>query len=280
MSKKINKIFVTSGKAILFVKSKNPTILDEIRNETFVRSHIPCVVISTEMIGNPDASLLFKESEEFGVVLQYPNIVCFQPKEADIRGLIALIGYILERINNEKGVYSIHSSVISKGDKAVVIFGGTTNLGKTSIAKIASEKFGWSFYSDEMALIDSNEDKIISGGKIATNSDSFSDFSLPDIEQNFEIAGFVHPYIDNGLNKIERWNSDKFFWHLKEELARKIRGGSKAIHFFSYPLDSLDTFDISKKRLSFAKKLSEKIPCYEMRGTPEFISERITEIFK
>ena len=280
MSEKINKIYITSGKATLLIESENSAILDRIQNETFVRSHIPSAIVITEIMEKFDASLLIKNSEKFDVVLQYPNIVCGQPKEADIRGLIALIGYILERANNEKGVYSIHSSVITKNGKAVVLFGGTTNLGKTSIAKRASEKFGWSFYSDEMAIIDSEDGKIIAGGKVATNSDSFEDFNLSETKETFEIIGFVHPHIDNGLNKIEKWNSDKFFWHLKEEFARKVRGGSKAINFFSYPLDSLDTFDISKKRLSFAKNFSEKILCYEIRGTPEFVSERITEIFK
>ncbi len=280
MSEKINKLYITSGEATLLVESENSAILSDLQNEAFVRSHIPSAIISTETLEKVDASLLIKNSEQFDVILKYPDVVCFQPEKVDTRGVIALMGYILERANNEKGVYSVHSSVITKNNKAIVLFGGTTNLGKTSIAKIASEKFAWSFYSDEMALIDSNDGKIIAGGKIVTNSDSFDDFNLPETKETFEIIGFVHPHIDNGLNKFEKWNSDKFFWHLKEELARKIRGGSKAIHFFSYPLGSLDTFDIASKRLLFAKNLSEKIPCYEMRGDPEYIGKQITEIFK
>lgn len=280
MSKKINNsILIKSGKAILCVKTNIASLLSEIADDPFIRSYIPNNQIIIGATKKADASLTIKKSKQFSVKLLYPDIVCKQPDKVDVRGLIVLIGYVLERINNERGAYSIHSSVIAKNGKAVVIFGGTTNLGKTSIAKTASEKFGWLFYSDEIALIDSKQEKIIAGGKIATNNDSFGDFKLTDTKQSPKIIAFIHPHIDNGLNKVKRWTDDKFFWHLKEELARRIRGGSKAINLFSYPLDSFDTFDIAKKRLVFAKKLATKVPCYEMRGTPESIIKNINQFY-
>ena len=273
-----NYLIIKSVGASIKIVANDAVLLKLIKNNPFLYEYIPnCEIVQSGTI-KTNCILVIKKSKIFKVKFSYPLIHCFQSKKTDVKGLISLIGYILERSLSGKGIYSIHSSVISKNGKAVLIFGGTTNLGKTIIAKTAADKFGWLFYSDEVALINSRNNKIAGGVKIAANCDLFKNFNLPNIKNQPKIAAFVHPYIDNGINKIKPWGSAKFFWHLKEELARRIRGGSKAINFFNYPLESLDIFSISKKRLEFAKKLAVSIDCYEMRGTPEFIARAINRL--
>jgi hypothetical protein len=279
MSKKIkNKIVINSGIASIVIDSEWPTLIKSIREDKFLYKHIPSCRISLKNMGRTDAYLIIKKGNFFRVKLGYPHVYCYQPRNADVRGLISLAGYILERANNEKGVYSIHASVISKNGKAVVIFGGTTNLGKSIIAKTVADKYGWSFYSDEIALLSGKDQKVVGGVRVASGCDRFRDFDLAETKEKPKIGAFIHPHIDNGLSTVVKWEPVKFLWHLKEELARKIRGGSKAIDHFNYPLDSIDTFELAKNRLAFAKKLAKQISCYEVRGTPESISEAINKI--
>lgn len=279
MFEKIKKhLIIKSAGVSIKIGADDPTLLKLIAKNPFLYEYIPSCKAIQNRVGNTNCKLIIKKSRTFKVKFAYPSVYCFQPKKVDVKGLISLVGYILERARSEKGIYSIHSSVISKNKKAAVIFGGTTNLGKTIIAKTATTKFSWLFYSDEVALIDSRNNKIIGGVKIAANCDLFKNFELVETKDQPKLIVFIHPHIDNGLNKIKKWDSAKFFWHLKEELARKIRGGSKAINFFSYPLESLDTFSISKNRLRFAKKLAATIDCYEIRGNPEVIVKIIDRL--
>src|SRR3989344_805571 len=265
MPQKINNnLIIESAGANIKIESDNLEILRSVERDPFLDEYIPNCEIVKNHLKKIDCGIIINKSKIFKIRLLYPIVYCFQPKMVDVKGLIALIGYLLERARNEKDIYSIHSSVIAKKGKAVIIFGGATNLGKTITAKMAADKFGWLFYADEIALIDSLKNKIIGGVKIAVNCDKFKSFQLPNTNEEPRLTAFVHPHIDNGLNQIKKWNRNKFFWHLKEELARKIRGGSKAINFFSYPLGSLDTFIIAKKRLEFAKKIASGVPCYEM----------------
>ncbi len=279
MPQKIKRaVIIKSANASIRVESEGEAILARIKRDPFLRKYIPSCEIILGSKNKADCKLIIKRSRSFGVELTYPMVRCFETSRADVKGLISLIGYILERARSEKCAYSIHSSVICKNGKAAVIFGGTTNLGKTSVAKTAADKFGWSFYADEVAILDDRTRRVIGGVKTASGGDRFKSFALQDDRTKPKISVFIHPHIDNGLNKIEKWDPAKFFWHLKEELARKIRGGSKAINFFSYPLDSLDTSSIARKRLQFAKTLSRRVKCYEIRGTPNFIAKAIDRL--
>ncbi|MDP1719333.1 MAG: hypothetical protein Q8L24_02830 [bacterium] len=266
---------ISSAGAALLVEFSDRALAEKIRTDDFLKKYIPDPVVREGRVSGPDCSLKISRGPRFSVKLAYPSVDCVQPRRVDVRGLISLMGYLLERARAEKNVHSLHSSVVVKGGKAVVLFGGTTNLGKTSVAKAAG-KVGWSFYSDEVALIWSG--RVIGGARVATNSDRFKDFILSADHGKYPIAVFVHPHIDNGLSEVVKWQKNKFLWHLKEELARKLRGGSKAVNFSSYPLESLDTFAIASARLKLARRLADRVPCYEVRGTPEQIAERIAKL--
>lgn len=273
-----NEIIISSGMASISIVADDANLLNKIGKDEFLYRYLPDCSIGMKTSDKADAKIFIKRNSVFGVAINYPVIHCHQPPNADIRGLISLAGYVLERANNNKGVYSIHASVASKNNKAVVIFGGTTNLGKSIIAKTVADKYKWIFYSDETALLSSSEGRVTGGVKIASNCDKFDNFKIPETKDKPKIFAFIHPHIDNGLKSVVKWEQEKFFWHLKEELSRKIRGGSKAINNYSYPLDSLDTFDLAKNRLAFAKKFAKQVPCYEVRGTPESISKFINNL--
>jgi len=77
---------------------------------------------------------------------------------------------------------------------------------------------------------------------------------------------------------MERWSSEKFEWHLYEELTRKIRATSRRLFKNSLPVPSLDTSIISQKRSSRVKEFVKFISCYYMSGTEEQISKGIFKL--
>lgn len=271
----IKNILIESVGVSVLVQSDDHNILSKISESFFLKAHIPSVRVFLNSKKKPLLKMVIRKSGSFSVDNQYPIINLFVGKKIDIHGVIVLIDYFLERARHEKGAYSVHSSCIVRGKKAIIIFGGTTNLGKTTLARCMNDNFSCSFFFDEKTLIKGT--KVIGGVSYLSNCDNFSDQELVSCHGSYDISAFVHPHIDNGKVEMKKWHSDKFFWHLHEELSRRIRGGSKMINFFKYPLLSLDTFQLALKRIAFSRKISKNIPCYEIRGTPMQISKIINK---
>ena len=78
--------------------------------------------------------------------------------------------------------------------------------------------------------------------------------------------------------EIDLLDKLKANFHIYEEMSRKIRGGSRRISNFTYPLMSLDSYEISKKRSEYAKSLSENVPFYSIKGNINEVMNQIVDI--
>jgi hypothetical protein len=95
--------------------------------------------------------------------------------------------------------------------------------------------------------------------------------------QKYNVKGIVYPSIDTGQEKliIEQKDLVGTEWLLYPEFTSRIRGVNKRMFGFSYPLDSLDTKDLARKRISELKSFVSDVPFYFLRGRKEDISEFI-----
>jgi len=66
-------------------------------------------------------------------------------------------------------------------------------------------------------------------------------------------------------------------WLLYPEFTSRIRGVNKRMFNFSYPLDSLDTKELARKRMEDLNNFLEEVPFYFVRGRKEEISEFIKD---
>ena len=173
--------------------------------------------------------------------------------------------------------------------KVALVTGGASGMGKTRMALKISKNTNSSMYSDEKTILNLNK-KLIQGGvntaylskpflKKMFDGDNYLKFNIN--KSTIPINFFVYPYVEEentGKPIIEKWESDKFEWHLYEELSRKIRGTSRRFFNMSVPAQSLDTSLISKRRSDEIKHFTKEVPCYFMKGSEEQIEKAILEL--
>lgn len=94
------------------------------------------------------------------------------------------------------------------------------------------------------------------------------------------IAIGVQPVIfPNGAFEVEKWPKEKTNFHIYEELSRKIRGTSKRIGDFSYPLLPIDTFELAKTRSDYATFMANTIPFYTIKGDINVVMKYVKDLF-
>lgn len=199
-----------------------------------------------------------------------------------------MIEFLLEGVRQETGIYCLHSSSVVVNGRSIIFWGNASGMGKTRLALTLSEKFGAQMYSDEKTLL--NLQKNITVGGIASiyllkpylkdkfgNAD-FYNFIPPG--RFFPVGFFVYPHIDENSKSIyvERWDVNKFSWHLYEELSRKIRGTSRRIFNNTLPVSSIDSIPIATQRSLAVEAYVKSTPCYYMRGSEVLICENIMKL--
>jgi len=273
------KMIIQSNKAKICLEGFNKEI-------PFIYEYIPSVLVKSRgledtPLNKQDPILRFQYSNKFHLLLEYPKA---DIATDDYIETVALAEYLLERRREEQGVYCLHSSAIAKKEKGVVFFGGVTDIGKTILTMNLAEK-GFYFMSDEKTLLE--DTKIVGGVQYIKLRKKWQNkygrgmvhaSKLFNMKETADLSLFVVPYIDNGRNEIRQWDSAKFFWHLQEELSRKIRGGSRLINHQTKLAPCIDTELLSMQRISYSKKISRKIKCYAIRGTPNQIATSIEEL--
>ena len=272
-------MIIQSNKAKICIEGFNKEI-------PFIYEYIPSVLVNSKdsadiSLTKQDPILHFQYSNKFHLLLEYPKADIATDNYIET---VALAEYLLERRREEQGVYCLHSSSVSKKEKGIVLFGGITDIGKTTLAMKLAEK-GFDFMSDEKTLLE--DTKIIGGVQYIKLRKNWQNkygkgmvhaSKLFSMKKMADLSLFVVPYIDNGRKETEQWDSAKFFWHLQEELSRKIRGGSRLINNQNQLAPCIDTRLLSMQRISYAKGISKKIKCYAIRGTPDQITASIEEL--
>lgn len=270
----MKEIFVKSATAIVKVVATSD-VISAITTDEFFYCYIPSVQLLEKYNFATDGQITINKSDSNLVEINYPNVVvnCQQINNKDI---ISIIEYVLERARQEKGVICIHGAGALVEDKLVVCWGTATGMGKTTLALKLSEGKD-DFYSDEKILIDLENATGV--GRISHQyvSNNYWKNKLGDKNYHppknlakdlpYQIGVFVHPIICEQQDyEWEAWQAEKFAWHLYEESSRKIRGTSRTLFNNSCPVMSLDTKEISQKRLTLINDLAKKIPALYFKG--------------
>lgn len=278
----MKKIYFKSYTAIIKLII-NEEEYNKIIGDDFLYSYIPSLVISSKE--NSDAVIEISKGDNNQISFNYPKII-YQYTKFNSKDVISLIEYVFERAREEKGIICIHGAGAVYKNKLIVSWGGTTGMGKTTLA-LEIAKNG-SFYSDEKILIDLNNfccvgrinRQYISNDywrKKYKTKDKYLIFN--EDNNKYDIALFIQPIIccmDNYV--LDIWDKDKFFWHLYEESCRKIRGTSRMFFEGTYPAISLDTFSLSLKRLELIKKFTSTIKGVYYKGNTDKIINQLDNL--
>ncbi len=224
-------------------------------------------------------------SNKFHLKENYPKSEYTGNKPKDI---ISIAKHLLERKKQESMMYSIHGSAVSREGKAIFLFGWKdTGKSSTAISLVKNNKFN--FVSDGQATIDRNANIV---GKIKIMEEispyikehykiyeDMKGLNQDSIEEKPRIAAFVYPQITGNNVKIIWGNSKKSIFHMYELLSIEIRGlYSCYIDGFKRPLSSLDTIDLSVKRIGLARKIAKSIPIVQIKGSMKFICNEIEKL--
>jgi len=210
--------------------------------------------------------------------------------------LVTLIEYFFEYIRQKNGIYCLHGSAVSDGQRGILIIGGVSGIGKTTLALNLCLGKDFKFIGDEKILIDERLN-LIGGLKsinynkpqlyesVLINLDGKDRVSLSQfvkIEENkVPLKMILQPilFADSTADlKVEKWTAEKTNFHIYEELTRKIRGVSRRINNYSLPVDSFDTPKLAKHRSRLAAYLSEKVLSYWLAGSFDNMAEFIMQM--
>lgn len=264
-----------------------------LKNDHFLCEYIPDLSI-VEVSDNslPDFVIKLNVLSENSIEVADNTVTINCSKKCSTKDVITLIDYGLEYCRQCKGIYCLHGSAVTKSNQAIVFLGQVSGIGKTSIALELTLKHEFTFLGDEKILI-----KFINGQPFikSTNRLKFNKSYLEDYLQINE-AKFVERFgnISNEWTKLgflvqpqicskgtllqDKWDHLKTEFHLYEEITRKIRGCSRRVNNFTEPVLSIDTYDLSKKRSDFCRKLSQKIPAYHIVGDKLVVGEFLNDL--
>ena len=279
---------IYSNKQSIIVKAK-PAIISSLVHSDFGYKYIPSYGFSTiNASDNGEDKNYTLEIIEFGtgdfkVLLGMPKTVINVPKNIMLSNedIFSIIDYIFEYLRNYSGHYAINASCCAFAETAIVMFGPVSGIGKTSLNLRLCLDEGAEFIADEKVLIDSSGAVITGNTKISFNKPDlikFFDESIHDydaksgIKFNFKSTAtnktlFIQPIIlPNATFAVQKWEHDRANWHLYEELTRKIRGISRRVADFSYPLESIDNSYLANKRTEDVGRIVNKHAFYSIKG--------------
>ena len=224
--------------------------------------------------------------------LKSPLIHGKYKKDFDSTDIIVVAEYLLERMRQELGITTVHSSCIYKKDKAILLLANLTGAGKTSLALYLTKRYGFKLFSDEKALVSLKTLRLVGQTKKlflepkTKNLLQKAGISLPSIipirrASSKKIALLITPVVTAKklIPAVYQYKKDQLKWLLYEEFSKDIRLVNGLVLRFSYPLLPLDNFKLSRRREQGAEKLSRVLPSYFMVGDLKSLAERINQIF-
>jgi len=201
------------------------------------------------------------------------------------KDIISLIELILEYYRQKRGIYTIHGSACEYMNQGILIVGGASGIGKSTLAYNLSNKkeSGFKFIGDEKISV--NDKAEIIGGiqKTGLNKKNNNDDLLIDLNlwQNnaTKISVILQPLIsEGGKLTIYEWDLTRIRWHMYEEFSRKIRAVSRIVAGF--PIQSIDNDELALSRLNFVNSLSSSnaITFFSAQGDINEVSSYVLNI--
>lgn len=289
---------ISSGCAHVFIEGPEE-LTTLLRESSFIENYIPEAKInSLEATCDHKLRLIISDAET-------PHFE-FSPSESvlsgklgtaiNIKDIITVVDHCLEFVRQSKSIFCVHGSAIASEHKqGIIFFGSVSGLGKTTLALDMCLKKNFSFIGDEKILLDSSR-QIIGGAKrLSFNKSALQDSvgsdldnkSLTDLSQKIRIEQehiqaklFILPMLFPSSHSLEidEWDHQKANFHAYEELTRKIRGTSRRIQNFTFPLPSIDSEELAIKRSEFAQSLSENCQFIYLKGGQNEITEFISNL--
>lgn len=273
-------------------------LFQELKNFDFFQKYIPDCNVETTKENSEENILVIEECESLSFKFHKGsgNLSCKLGKNINKHAIVVVIDYCLDYTRQKNGSYCVHGSAISKKDFGILILGGASGLGKTTLALNLCSKEGFEFIGDDKVLINNNLEieggaKMIEFNKPAlyiSVDTNLQNKKIDDLEKIIKIKHEsvpikigIQPNINPGGNlEVEKWPQEKIDFHLYEEMSRKIRGISKRISDSTYPLQSIDNEELAIARSNFAKQLSLNIPFYTIKGDLDLVINEILRLLQ
>jgi hypothetical protein len=237
------------------------------------------------------SAVVSENSETSNINITLGNSFCISGQniittllDSDIRSIIVIAGALLERLRQEQRLYQVHGSAVKINDKAIVLIGGMSGIGKTTLALNLSCLSGATFFSDEKFVID-GENRTIVGGCPLSHDNRKIEYENTDniIYDNVptRLGLVIFPIITNET-ELTAYKLDelKLFWHFYEEATRDIRGLNLLFNNFNETINGFDTEPIMQQRVNDFKNISQSTLGYFLRGNLKNISDFIYNFIK
>lgn len=275
------------------------SLFENLKQFDFLRKYIPdSQILELEDYKKKVGLIIVDNCEELNFTFENSqgNLKCSIGKNLSLEAIIVVIDYCLEYQRQRNGVFCLHGSAVSLYGKGILILGGVSGLGKTTLALNLCLKYKAKFMGDDKVLIN-NQGLIIGGAKkIEFNKEALfksvgAELNNKDVDELKEIIPIedkkipinvvIQPTILPGAKfQFEKWDISKSSFHLYEELSRKIRGTSKRISDSTYPLDSVDTKEIALMRSKFVNSFTQVTPFLSLKGDLNEVMDQLVHYLK
>lgn len=276
-------IRITSGPHKINVQADNK-VLDDICNSPFLGKYIPSVGVDRQPSSDsmPLPTLIVRRSDHTSFVFnQRASVLNIAKSNDDVSAedIITIIDYCLDFVRQDQGFYVVHGSASSVDGVGVVFFGSVSGVGKTTINAYLCSECNFNFIADEKVLV--NAMGYICGGvsSIAFNKEGLENSIGKSVQSikagesqesqrvSTKIGMIIQPIVGSGGVQVYKWSTARANWHLYEELTRKIRGTSRRIGNFRFPIQSIDNNEIALKRVASVESISQGIPFVSLKGS-------------
>lgn len=227
---------------------------------------------------------------------------CFKKDKYLERDLVWLALTALEASRQMNGQFLAHASAVEKNGRGVVFF-GQTHSGKSLISSTLGFKYGFNIVGTEHTLL--GKDGIEGGTHVMEFSKGLKNFLLelpvespvgnPWSKENrtslnleeinkyspgAKIAGLVYVSIADQDLTVTKWGDRKTLVQMGEWLRWMINSSQTLIHSGKRQMPSLDTLEISEKRMLFIHNLiKEGKRVYFIKGRPDEIAQAVIKNF-
>lgn len=278
------------GVKILPLGNLSKVVNKEILSNQLLYRFIPDLKIKEK--GKSNITLKIKEGGKKGITFSSatPEITGIYGTDFNSTDIIVVAEYLLEKLRQENNFGTIHSSAVYKKKSGILLIGNLTGIGKTSTSIKLSRDYNFNIYSDEKTILNfdtfemAGQTKAVWLCKKTEKALGLKQTKKIKITKTKDISIllFIIPMvISNCKNvKVIKYSKPQFKWMLYEEISKDIRAINGLVFNFTYPLSSLDTQILSKKRETFAEKVSQEIPCYLIQGPLMDVSTKINQLFE
>jgi ABC-type cobalamin/Fe3+-siderophores transport system ATPase subunit len=205
---------------------------------------------------------------------------------------VMLSSMYLEKILNNLGMYSLHSSAVTKDGKGILLI-GNSGAGKTTVAHSLSKNAGYTMISGDRTVV--SDDRIIGGTEVHKfRKGTLAHESGNENQNGSQRSEFVKLHGDAIVDEptldqiilVERKEGDPNYRELIDD-EKFLRLYENADYFRNVfpnvilgqkkPLPWRATWDEDAKRIAYVTELVKSVPAYHLSGNLEDITRMISE---